>query len=60
MPTIQDTSATIKGDSPGPDKESNWLLAPKGADFSLYIRSYWPKQPILDGIWKPPVVDQVK
>jgi hypothetical protein len=41
--------------SPGPEWESNWLPAPEGA-FSLYIRSYWGKQGILDGSWKPPVV----
>lgn len=39
--------------SPGADKESNWLPAPDG-HFSLYIRAYWGKQPILDGSWQPP------
>jgi hypothetical protein len=33
----------VQSGSPGSDKESNWLPAPKGADFSLYIRAYWPK-----------------
>lgn len=41
--------------SPGADKESNWLPAPDGA-FSLYIRAYWGKKPILDGSWKPPLI----
>lgn len=41
--------------APGKDKESNWLPAPQGT-FSLYIRAYWGKQPILDGSWKPPVI----
>ena len=41
--------------SPGADKESNWLPAPDGA-FSLYIRAYWGKQPILDGSWQPPKI----
>jgi hypothetical protein len=40
---------------PGKDKESNWLPAPAG-HFSLYIRAYWGKQPILDGSWQPPKV----
>jgi hypothetical protein len=44
--------------SPGGDKESNWLPAPDG-HFSLYIRAYWGKSPILDGSWKPPVVKKV-
>lgn len=42
-------------ESPGKDKESNWLPAPDG-HFSLYIRSYWGKQPILDGSWQPPKI----
>lgn len=41
--------------SPGADKESNWVPAP-AEEFSLYIRAYWPKQPILDGSWMPPSV----
>jgi len=45
--------------SPGQDKESNWLPAPNGP-FSLYIRSYWGKQGILDGSWKPPAVKKVQ
>jgi hypothetical protein len=45
--------------SPGTDKESNWLPAPKGA-FSLYIRAYWADRAILDGTWIPPRTEQVK
>jgi len=45
--------------SPGKDKETNWVPAPNGT-FSLYIRAYWPDQPILDGTWMPPNVVQVK
>jgi len=41
--------------SPGKEKESNWLPAPAGG-FSIWIRSYWPDQPMLDGTWKPPVI----
>ncbi|MEV6278855.1 DUF1254 domain-containing protein [Nocardia sp. NPDC051832] len=43
------------GPNPGPDRESNWLPAPSGA-FSLYIRAYWGKDPILDGSWQPPAI----
>ena len=35
------------------------LPAPKTGDFSLYIRSYWPKAPITDGSWTPPAVRKV-
>ena len=45
-------SATPPGDA---DLRSNWLPAPTGP-FSLYLRAYWPEQPILDGRWVPPHV----
>jgi hypothetical protein len=45
--------------SPGKDKESNWLPAPKGT-FSLYIRAYWPEKTIVDGTWQPPKIAVVK
>lgn len=44
--------------SPGTDKEGNWLPAPDG-HFSLYIRAYWGKEGILDGSWKPPVIQRM-
>ena len=51
----------IQKDSPGKDKESNWLPAPEG-EFVLMMRLYWPKEnapSILDGTWKPPQVKEV-
>jgi hypothetical protein len=45
--------------SPGPDKETNWVPAPTG-EFSLYIRTYWPKQAVLDGTWVPPKVQRAR
>jgi hypothetical protein len=50
----------IQHESPGKDKESNWLPAPKD-EFVLMMRLYWPKeQPpsILDGSWKIPEVKE--
>jgi hypothetical protein len=47
------------GKSPGKEKESNWLPAPKGR-FSLYIRCYWGEKAVLDGTWIPPKIEQVK
>jgi len=44
--------------SPGKDKEANWLPAPVG-DFSIWLRTYWPDQAILDGAWKPPIVSRL-
>lgn len=51
----------IQADSPGPDKESNWLPAPKDR-FVLMLRMYWPTETppsIIDGSWKVPAVRQV-
>ena len=48
----------VQAESPGPDKESNWLPTPKNADFSLFLRAYWPRTPIVDGSWVPPAVER--
>lgn len=50
----------VQSDSPGAAKEANWLPAPKAADFSLYIRTYWPKQEVLDGSWVPPQIQRLR
>jgi hypothetical protein len=62
MQTGADGSLTIyvRSGSPGPDKAANWLPAPAGADFSLYIRAYWPKEAVLDGTWTSPVIRRTK
>ena len=52
----------IQKDSPGKDKEANWLPAPSGK-FILMLRLYWPRErapSIIDGTWKPPVVKRVQ
>jgi hypothetical protein len=52
----------LQAEPPGPDKEPNWLPAPKGK-FIPMLRLYWPtKTPpsILDGTWKPPLVKKVQ
>jgi len=51
----------IQHESPGKDKESNWLPAPAG-DFLLMLRMYWPNEAdpsILDGSWSIPAVSKV-
>ncbi|WP_424361473.1 DUF1254 domain-containing protein [Methylocystis parvus] len=48
----------VQHDSPGKDKEVNWLPA-SDKDFNMTLRMYWPteKAPsIIDGSWKPPAV----
>jgi hypothetical protein len=52
------TDLYIQKDSPGPDKESNWLPAPAGK-FILMLRMYWPNEnnpSIINGSWKIPAV----
>lgn len=48
----------IQNDSPGADKEANWLPAPDGP-FMLAMRYYLPKPELLDGRWKSPPVERV-
>ena len=63
MKTNADGSLTlfIQKDSPGKDKEANWLPAPDGLIY-LVMRLYWPKEtppsilPAGEGTWKPPAV----
>jgi hypothetical protein len=48
----------VQNESPGADKEANWLPAPKGAFFSV-MRLYWPKPEALEGKWKQPPMQRV-
>jgi hypothetical protein len=48
----------IQHDSPGPDKESNWLPAPAG-DFSLNLRLYNPQDSVLSGEYQYPPLERV-
>jgi hypothetical protein len=47
----------VQKDSPGKNKESNWLPAAAG-EFSITMRVYWPKPAMLDGAWKPPAIQR--
>lgn len=67
MKTNEDGSLTlyIQKDSPGAEKESNWLPAPDGPVY-LVMRLYWPKTeapsilPPGKGTWAPPGVVKVQ
>jgi hypothetical protein len=48
----------FQNESPGADKEANWLPAPKGA-FNLLMRLYAPRSEALTGKWNPPPVTRV-
>jgi hypothetical protein len=45
----------FQNQSPGGDKEANWLPASKGP-FNLTMRLYAPKDEVLTGEWNPPPV----
>lgn len=47
----------IQKESPGKDKESNWLPAPQGP-FVMFMRLYWPKEEALNGKWKAPPLNR--
>jgi hypothetical protein len=49
----------FQSDSPGADKETNWLPAPKGP-FLVVMRLYSPKEEALQGTWKQPPMVRVK
>ena len=49
----------FQNESPGKDKEANWLPAPKGA-FNLTMRLYAPKSEALTGRWTPPPVTKAQ
>ena len=44
----------VQAESPGPDKESNWLPSPRGAPFQPTMRLYSPRKEVADGSWAPP------
>jgi hypothetical protein len=63
LKTNSDGSTTLyfQAESPGKDKESNWLPAPKG-EFIPMIRMYGPSQKppsVIDGSWTPPAIEKV-
>jgi hypothetical protein len=66
MKKNEDGSVTlyIQKDSPGADKEANWLPAPDDTIY-LVMRLYWPKTeapsilPAGEGTWQPPGIKKV-
>ena len=55
-----DGSVTFYVQPDAPVERTNWLPTPRNADFSLFIRAYWPKAEVIDGSWTPPPVEKQK
>ena len=53
-----DGSLTIymQSESPGADKQADWLPSPKTGTFKLALRLYVRRKQVADGTWKPPAV----
>lgn len=49
----------IQHDSPGADKEPNWLPSPASGTLGATMRLYAPAPQVLDGRWNPPPVKKV-
>lgn len=50
----------LQADSPGADKEANWLPAPRSGVIAPTLRIYSPRQSALDGSWAPPAARRVQ
>jgi hypothetical protein len=48
----------VQKDSPGSEKEANWLPAPDGP-FFMVLRTYLPEDDILNQWWQPPKITAV-
>lgn len=48
----------VQKNSPGKDKESNWLPAPYGPFYAVF-RVYMPGEAVLNGKWKKPLMQAV-
>ena len=49
----------IQAEKPDGDKTANWLPAPKGKDFNLFLRTYFPGPTLLDQSYSAPAVVKV-
>ena len=51
-------SIYVQKDSPGAEREANWLPAPDG-QFFLILRTYLPADDIVNQTWQPPKIAAV-
>jgi hypothetical protein len=48
----------VQKDSPGEERETNWLPAPDGPMFAV-LRLYLPKPAVLSGAWTRPSLEKI-
>jgi len=49
----------IQHDSPGADKESNWLPCPETGTWFVILRLYQPQEAVVNATWKCPAIQKV-
>ena len=49
----------VQKDSPGADREANWLPAPDGP-FYCILRLYMPQSAVFNGTWKQPLLQRIR
>jgi hypothetical protein len=47
----------MQSESPGAEREANWLPIPDGPFYSV-LRMYWPKEEAIDGEWQAPPIER--
>jgi len=49
----------LQAESPGPDKEANWLPCPSDSEWFAILRMYLPRPEVIKAEWKCPPIKQV-
>ena len=50
----------LQHESPGKERESNWLPAPASGKLGVTLRLFAPAPEVVDGRWTPPAIERVR